>query len=215
MQNEETAVKPIDDSAYTAKNEAIVMTPNVQLTNKYSKGDKVWAVFSIGNELKVNEFEIMSFTAELIEDKPVRYLYGFKISGDGHGDGVNLTFLGEDMIFFDRNKAEKRAEQVVGELMESYDKEIEDAEMDYKGHLEKTEKTYQAIMTRLREQRNSCTAKNLEVKPREVVVPPQEPTNAEPVTEPMTPDKEQSNPQSDVEPNQGASTEADNSEKES
>uniref|UniRef100_A0A6H1ZRN2 Uncharacterized protein n=1 Tax=viral metagenome TaxID=1070528 RepID=A0A6H1ZRN2_9ZZZZ len=209
MQNDVTAVKPIDDEAYSAKNEKIAMTPNVQLTNKYSKGDKVWAVFSIGNELKVNEFEIMSFTAEIIEDKPVRYLYGFKIAGDGHGDGVNLTFLGENMIFFDRNKAEERAKQVVGELIESYDKEIEDAERDYKSHLEKTAKTFDSIMARLREQRNSCNANNLEVKPREVVVPPQ--TNADTENVPMTPDKEQSNPQG----NGTEEASATNSEKES
>ena len=194
-----------------------VMSPNMQLDNKYCKGDEVWAVFSIGPNIKVGKFTIKSFNAEVMKDKPLRYMYGFSIAGDGHDDGVNLSILMEEMVFFDKNKAKEKAVQMVGDIVSEYSHEIDRMTKEYNTAMEVNKAKYEGILETMTQEKSKCNAKNLDVAPREAVVPPQEkvadgfetkpieennettePVNADPVTPPMTPDNEQTNPESDV-----------------
>ena len=101
------------------------MSPNMQFRNKFAIGDKIWVVFTNGPLLRVNEFEVKSFNAEIIGFDEPGYIYGFTISADGHEASPTLTFIKESMCFRDRELAEKHAQTLIGDLMAEYDKEIE------------------------------------------------------------------------------------------
>lgn len=171
------------------------MSPNMQFENKFAKGDKVWAVFSIGPDVKVNELEIKAFVAE-VSEHGTRYLYGFTLDGYGTNEGANMTFLSDDLIFFDKTKAEKRAGERVEDLKAEYDNRI--AELNAKRNQAMAQ--FDDEIARLRKEQLECNANNLEVEPREVQVPPQDVPDVQADTETpeTTPDKEQSNSQSDV-----------------
>lgn len=176
----------------------ILTSPNMQFKNKYAIGDIVWAVFVNGPNLKVNQFEIKSLNCEVIGFDEPAYIYGFTIDGDGYGDGVNLIFIQENLCFFSRVDAEKKAKTMIGEVLAQYDQEIE-----------QETRTYEKKIQNLNEQKSKVNANNLEVEPREVEVPPQEEPKADTETPVMTPDEEQSNPSSDVGTETDTNTEKD------
>jgi len=168
--------------------EAKDMLPNMQFKNKYAKGDNVWAVFSIGENVKINQLEIKAFVAE-VSPAGTRYLYGFTLDGKGHNNGVNMTFLSSDLVFFDRQEAKERAIVRVEDLKKNFDNSI----MQVNAQRNETMVKFDGELAKLRAMKEKCNADNLDVEPLE--------QKAEPVTPEMTPDKEQSNLSDDGEPN--------------
>jgi len=210
MSNDETVAEPKTE---------FNCTPNMQLKNKYAVGDKVWAIFSIGPDIKIGQYTVRSLNAEIIGYDEPAYIYGFNIAGDGSEEGVNLTFIKESLIFFDRTEAEKKTAQMVAELLAEYDKE--EANMT---------KKFEESMRALREERNKVNNNNLEVvgakteaaetsadDPGEGL--PQENATEENVPQeteiPEDENKEQSNPETNAETTtEREKTETDNGEEE-
>jgi hypothetical protein len=135
------------------------ITPNAAITNKFAPGDRLFVVFNIGPDIKINQFKIEGMVAEFITDKP-NYLYAYKTDGAGREGGVNLSWSREDMCFFDRKRAEKKAVQMVGDLLG-----------EYKGEIEKVQAEFEKKMTSLKTEMGKINAKHLDVLPNELIEP--------------------------------------------
>lgn len=183
------------------------MSPNMSFRNKYAITDRVWVVFTNGPLLRVNEFEVKSFNAEIIGFDEPGYIYGFSINADGHEDSPNLTFIKESMCFRDKDSAEKHAQTLIGDLMAEYDKEIEVAT-----------KHFEKVIANLNDQKAKISANELTVPPREVQVPPQNPQEkvadeVTGVTHPSVPPVTDATPANTEEPDEAPPNPAENDDK--
>ena len=149
------------------------ITPNANLANKYAPGDRVWIVFSLEENIKINQFTILGFVAEQRpaqegEEKKMRYLYAYNVDGEGKENGsVNVSWAEEDLIHFDKKHAQKKAVQLVGDLIYSYREEAENMKASYKQHCEMNQKKFEEAMRAHELKMNSVNAKHLEVEGEE------------------------------------------------
>jgi len=186
-----------------------LLTPNATLANKYVPGDQVWVVFSIGPDIKINQFTLTGFVAQLKPDtKEMEYLYSYQMDGTGKEDGVNPSWAKEELIHFDKKHAEKKAVQMMGDLIAAYRDEMENKKLEYQELCLSNQKKFDSEMTRMAAEMSQINAKHLEVaaapgqdQPAEPTQNPEEPTHsqAEP-TQTETQIKPETNGESEADP---------------
>lgn len=147
-----------------------VLTPNATISNKYVPGDKVWIIFSLGPVIKINQFEIKGMVMEVIDGKTT-FMYGYNVDGSGRAGGLNLSFAKESMCYFDKEKAEKHAVNLVGDLVGEYRNEIQ-----------RVQEEANAKIANLSKAMGQINAKHLEVEEKETS-PADEPVKAEPANQ--------------------------------
>jgi hypothetical protein len=95
--------------------------PNMQFENKYNIGDKVWIVFNLGPEIKLNQFTVQYLQAEKMQARPIEYNYGVFLGADGvDGHSIELSYFSEVQIYPTREAAVAEAEGRKQELTKMY-----------------------------------------------------------------------------------------------
>jgi len=192
--SEETTAKAAGTQA------PLVMTHGHKLENKFAIGDEVWAVVALGPNLKVGKYPIRGMNAENLGEQFV-YMYHLPVANDGHADGVNMTIVQEDLLSFNREEVEAKAQQMVGKLYKEYDNHIEDTIKQLDEQIEQIKEHKDKTVAKLMEEKEKVNADDLVVQPREVS--PEEPIN-QPVDEKATIDQEE--PSEPVESHEGGET---------
>lgn len=141
------------------------MNRSHKLSNKFAIGDEVWAVVALGPDLKVGKYPVMGMNAENIGDG-FKYMYHLPISNDGHADSINMTIVDEDLMYFDRSDAEKRAVRTVNELQNEYKKKIEEITADYEKDMKESEDEFERRIGILTEEMEKINATDLVIQPR-------------------------------------------------
>lgn len=173
MPDESGAQAPVAPATPAAPQAAVQPKPpisshNQRLTNKFAVGDEVWAVVSLGPDLKVGKYTIKGMNAELLEGGKWEYMYHIPVGEDGHADGVNLTVAPERLMSHSREDAEKYAQSAVNDIYKEYDIKIAEVTKEFEKQMEESQNRFDRTIAQYMEEKEKCNADDLVIQPREV-----------------------------------------------